>query len=197
MTNEQYAVFAKSQSEHRPRQAGWRFTQPPAEQLDNPVTGVSWYDAMAYCRWLSEQTGRKYRLPTEAEWEKACHGTDGPRVNDCGDEKTRDGNISQGNESASDNRHRDKVSSHHHYDLVGAVLEWTSTLWGDSFRHPTFTYPYRYDARENSEASAKFYRICRGGAPSDGATTVICCARSFYAPDTRDAQVGFRVALEM
>ncbi len=43
---------------------------------DFPVRGVSWYEAMAYCSWLSEKTGNMYRLPTEAEWEKAAKGTD-------------------------------------------------------------------------------------------------------------------------
>jgi len=42
------------------------------ERLDHPVVQVSWYDAAAYAQWLSEQTGQAWRLPTEAEWEKAA-----------------------------------------------------------------------------------------------------------------------------
>ncbi len=42
-----------------------------------PVVGVSWYEALAYCRWLGEETGERYRLPAEAESEKAARGRDG------------------------------------------------------------------------------------------------------------------------
>jgi formylglycine-generating enzyme required for sulfatase activity len=44
---------------------------------DYPVVGVSWYEAVAYCRWLSAQTGHPFRLPSEAEWEKAARGPSG------------------------------------------------------------------------------------------------------------------------
>ena len=43
---------------------------------DYPLLGVNWDSAAAYCNWLSAKTGKKYRLPTEAEWEKAARGTD-------------------------------------------------------------------------------------------------------------------------
>ena len=54
----------------RPKDSTW--TQP-----NRPRTEVSWYEAVAFCRWLSSELAMEIRLPTEVEWEKAARGTDG------------------------------------------------------------------------------------------------------------------------
>jgi len=66
----QYAVFLSETGHDSPRD--WR--NPAFRDPDQPVVGVSWFDALAYCRWLSEETGDPWRLPTEAEWERAATG---------------------------------------------------------------------------------------------------------------------------
>jgi len=73
VTNAQYAVFLKHVDREEPEY--WRnrrFSGP-----EQPVVGVSWHDAMAYCRWLSETSEMKFVLPTEAQWEFTARGTDG------------------------------------------------------------------------------------------------------------------------
>ncbi|MGB0629170.1 MAG: formylglycine-generating enzyme family protein [Alphaproteobacteria bacterium] len=63
----------------RTRRHAWKNRTFPKGRADHPVVLVSRADAVAYAAWLSGETGRTWRLPTEAEWEKAARGTDGMR----------------------------------------------------------------------------------------------------------------------
>lgn len=70
ITNREYQAFIKD-TNYKPPQ-GWDGDQFPNEKGGHPVVNVSWEDASAYCEWLSEKTKKTYRLPSEAEWEKAA-----------------------------------------------------------------------------------------------------------------------------
>lgn len=65
VTFEEYDTFCEDTGRKKPNDNGWGRGR-------RPVINVSWYDAVAYCDWLSKKTGKRYRLPTEAEWEYAC-----------------------------------------------------------------------------------------------------------------------------
>ena len=67
VTFEEYDQFAKAANRQLPNDQGWGRGR-------RPVINVSWQDAVEYAKWLSEQTGKRYRLPTEAEWEYAARG---------------------------------------------------------------------------------------------------------------------------
>jgi len=70
VTNREYQIYVKGSGCDAP--PGWKADTYPAGKENHPVVRVSWYDAVAYCRWLSGETGTDYRLPTEEEWEKAA-----------------------------------------------------------------------------------------------------------------------------
>jgi formylglycine-generating enzyme required for sulfatase activity len=200
VTNRQYAAFLQQESgQEAPRKVGWFLRSPPEDRLDHPVVGVTWDDAQAYCRWLSEQTGRTYRLPTEAEWEKAARGTDGRQYpwgetwqkgacNHAGEETTALGQFPGG------------LSPYGCQDMAGNVQEWTSTLWGDQRSTGAFPYPYQArDGREDAEAThlTRVYRVHRGGSYQDEQAQLRCSARGRALSQSATRERGFRVMMEL
>jgi formylglycine-generating enzyme required for sulfatase activity len=196
VTNRNYAEFiAREKGQAEPQGSGWFLRKPPSEKLDHPVVGVSWHDAQAYCRWLSAQTGRRYRLPTEAEWEKAAGGPEGRRYpwgNTWEAERCNHG--TQGTTPVT--AYPEGASFYGCCDMAGNVQEWTSTRWGSRRKPSDFSYPYRIDdGREDLEANE--YRVDRGGSFEDSQNNLRCSARGPALPQSTTRGRGFRVALEI
>jgi formylglycine-generating enzyme required for sulfatase activity len=207
VTIAQYAEFINQVRQHpAPKKAGWFALQPPADKLDHPVVSVSWHDALAYCRWLSQRTGRAYRLPTEAEWEKAAAWTGAAtRVYPWGDDFSADhcnaAETGRADTTAVGRYSPQGDSFYGCVDMAGNVQEWTNTLWGSELQQSDYPYPYQpHDGRENIETRQQLprvYLIYRGGSFRDEAERLRCPARGHSDPDSKLRWRGFRVALEI
>jgi formylglycine-generating enzyme required for sulfatase activity len=162
-----YALQAGAPAVEEP--VNWSFQ---CDHPTHPVHGLTWDDALGYADWLSRMSSTVWRLPTEAEWEKAARGTDGRlypwgnawdpgRANVSGWQKWHGSpagqdDVSEGTSSV--DAYPLGASPYGVLDMVGNVCEWTSTIEDDQFG-----YPYNPDdGRENVHANALF-RIKRGG----------------------------------
>ena len=179
----------------------------PFNLANHPVVGVSWYEALAFTRWLTEQmqsTGQLpdgwiVRVPTEAEWEKAARGEDGQPYPWPGEEP----DPNRANYDATGINSTNAVGAfpggatpYGVEEMAGNVWEWCSTLWGTDFSKPDFGYPYvPTDGRENLAADSRTLRVLRGGAFGSNEYNVRCAARGGNDPNGEHSDVGYRVVL--
>ena len=117
----------------RTRRYAWPGSEPPAGREQHPVVLVNHGDAMAYAAWLSERSGRRWRLPTETEWEKAARGVDGRwfpwgREFDAGRLNSHDAGPF---DTTPVGRYPDGASPFGLLDVAGQVYEWTATPAGE------------------------------------------------------------------
>jgi formylglycine-generating enzyme required for sulfatase activity len=199
VTNRQFAEYIRQSGEAVTPEMGWAGQSPDAGCLDRPVTGVTWYQAVSYCDWLSRKTGRRYRLPDEAQWEKAARGKAGG-LYPWGD-AWQEGRCNPDPNRTTPVDEYPAQSSYGCFDLVGNAREWTLSLWGEkrSELDPRFAYPWRDDGRNDPGANPLIRRIYRGGAADDPAG-MACTARSGYAPDKAGPpgkRHGFRVVMTL
>jgi len=153
-----------------------------------PVVGISWYESVAYCRWLTEarDDGCTYRLPTEAEWERAARGLRGARYPwgetwEDGCCNSQESNLGRTSPVGIFPKGAAEGSIH---DMVGNVWEWTSSLYKD--------YPYRVDdGREYLESAGP--RVLRGGSFDLDRDHARCAYRGRYNPRRFNVDFGFRV----
>jgi formylglycine-generating enzyme required for sulfatase activity len=207
VTNAQYAAFVAAGGYQERRywtKAGWQWKGDRSEpdsyggvyDLPNhPAVMVAWYEAVAFCRWLTEELQKKgglapdegVTLPSEAEWEKAARGTDG-RVFPWGDEA----NPNQANYDATGIDTTSAVgcfpggaSPYGVEDLSGNVWEWCRTKWQGSYA----------GYRDDNDLEGGATRVLRGGAFRNPSGHVRCASRAGYAPDIGLRYRGFRVVV--
>jgi formylglycine-generating enzyme required for sulfatase activity/predicted Ser/Thr protein kinase len=127
---------------------------------DYPVVGVSWFEAVAYCRWLEAQTGIPFQLPTEAEWEKAARGPDGliwPWGNTWKEGLCNSKEAGIGKTTLVGNYPKG-ASPSGALDMAGNVWEWCATKWRKD-------YPYTVEDEWTAEYLAGDNgRMLRGGS---------------------------------
>ncbi len=187
LTNAQYATFVKGANHSIP--GHWKNGEIPSNKENHPVIYVSWHDAITFCKWLSRETGQGFRLPTEAEWEKAARGTDG-RMYPWGDKPPRSElcNLTRNiGDTTPVGQYSPKGDSPYGCaDMVGNVGEWTSSLFK--------RYPYQVDdGRENLERNGR--RATRGGASGTNSVYMCCADRLFGISGNPPGIIGFRVVV--
>ena len=182
VTNREYAAFLAATGHAQP--GFWhdaRFNAPA-----QPVVGVSWFDAVAYCDWLAALSGLRYRLPTEAEREKAARG---------GIERAR---FPWGEDTDKDAGHFEQdaprpaglsgPNGYGLFDMAYNVHEWCSDWYGPRYYHGA-------PERDPQGPPTGVRRASRGGAWRHQVKISRCAARSSLDPTFRYNDYGFRVAL--
>jgi formylglycine-generating enzyme required for sulfatase activity len=216
VTNEEFAGFVDAGGytiEKYWTKMGWRAqsarpSSTPSHWNDKdfnaprqPVVGVTWYEAVAFCNWVTERARDAserewYRLVSEPEWEYAARGAGRPRNFPWGD------SIERGHANTAEmgfgwttpvDYFPAGVSPFGVWDLCGNVFEWTISKWGINWQEMQFAYPYRADdGREEIAGSGA--RVMRGGSWFNPYQEALCAYRSRYLAGSRASNIGFRVA---
>ena len=157
-----------------------------------PVTGPSWHDAVCYCEWLSAQTGRRYRLPTEAEWERAARGNLEQKSFPWGDDPPQSlPNYAVRWQSGPELVAQYAPNGFGVYDICDNVHEWCSDWYDPSY--------YAVSSQRNPQGPTQSSldparKSSRGGSWRHHIKVSRCSARSSIPPKFQYADYGFRVA---
>lgn len=165
--------------------------RPAPEKALHPATGISWIAASRYVAWLAKETGKKYRLPTEAEWERAARGPQGffypwgngtPNATLARYDDRRSGTVPV-------NSFAEGNSQEGCFHLAGNVAEWCQ----DWFLETTYQQPDRKNPRGPLEGRR---RVVRGGGFDSPPADLSATRRSRLKPEQEELYVGFRLVRE-
>ena len=180
----EYERFARAACRKIPNDAGWG-------EDKRPVINVSWHDALAYTDWLNEQTGKEYRLPTEAQWEYAARAGTETRYwwgDDIGSNQAnclRSGSQWSGTAPVGSF----KPNPFGLYDTVGNVWEWVVDPLHKSYKNAPS------DERVWKEGGRMGYRMVRGGSWKSGAEFCRSATRIGRPKNRKNNMMGFRVTV--
>ncbi len=192
VTRWQYDIFLKKTGYREP--AGWnesRFADP-----EQPVVGVSWHDATAYCRWLREISRLPVTLPTEAQWEFAARGPE-TREYPWGSAPPDSSRACYGRDWRKDGpaivgsflRGRAQFGN---YDLAGNVWEWCLDAWEEAADAKELE---RGDSADpTSDVKQDSLMLLRGGGWSNSEEGLRAALRLWFPAGCRDVCIGFRVS---
>ena len=185
VTFEEYDAFTDATGRERVDDMGWGRGR-------RPVIKVSWYDAIAYTEWLSDQTGETYRLPSESEWEYAARAGTGTEYS-WGDSIDYDRANCDGCVSAWDGEWKTapvgsfEANAWGVYDMHGNVSEWVQDCWRPSYRGV----PTDGSAGVRGDCNR---RMMRGGSFIHGPRGLRSAIRLTGSSEARYGSYGFRVA---
>jgi formylglycine-generating enzyme required for sulfatase activity len=186
------------ENDKRESRRGRSFRNPGFSQTArHPAVGVSWDDAAAYCEWLSQTTGKTYRLPSEAEWEYACRaGSSTPfwwGASISTDEANYDGNYTYGVGKKGQYRKATvpvesfKPNPWGLYQMHGNVWEWCADPWHENYRGA----PEDGSVWQGGDETC---RVLRGGSWNYYPAVLRSARRFGYYSSFRIDIAGFRVA---
>jgi len=191
-----FTVFLKKKKEIKG--ANWQHPRGPKSNItkkdDHPVVQISWRDAVVFCQWLSQRTGQPYRLPTEAEWEKAARGTDGrkyPWGNTWNERKLNSEEGGPGDTTPVGQYSPSSDSPYGAADMSGNVWEWCA----DWFDEKEYQRRAKSTVKDPQGPEKGTFRVQRGGSFYWDASVSRCSLRDSDTPDFRNMGSGFRVVL--
>lgn len=184
VTNEEFAAFLKAVD--HPPPPGWhdpRFNHPM-----QPVVAISWLDTVTYCDWLTNITGRRYRLPSEAEWECAARGgVEGARYPWGDDPPESRPAYSERWLNRPEQRALGEPNGFGLYDICENVHEWCGDWYQADY------YAASPDCNPRGPETG-LRRVSRGGSWRHRIKSSRCAARSSIPAAFRYMDYGFRIA---
>ena len=190
VTNAQYQQFCSAtRSISPPFYKNHNFNQP-----EQPVVAVSWHEAMRYCEWLSVETNRNFRLPTEAEWEYAARGGLEQKQFPWGDEPPQSlPDYAKRWQTGPERVARYAPNGFILYDIGDNVHEWCTDWYDPNYYSIS---PDRNPQGPDQCALKPARKSSRGGSWRHHIKVARCSARSSIPPAFQYADYGFRVACD-